>query len=143
MMFECTECGEVKGEEEYHTRTRASGNTHRYKHCKSCHRKKQKKHYNQNKGEYVQKAKLSKEKYRLWYQKYKETLCCSKCGEDHPATLDFHHESDDKEFNVSEAAAQGESKEKLMKVIDKCVVLCANCHRKHHYASVSARSTKP
>lgn len=143
MMFECSECGEEKVSEEYHTRTRSSGNTYRYSHCKDCHRKKQKKHYNRNKDAYVQKAKRSKEKYRLWYQEYKETLCCETCGEDHPATLDFHHENEDKEFNVSEAAAQGMAKEKLMKEIDKCVVLCANCHRKYHYASVSARSTKP
>ncbi|CCV12969.1 hypothetical protein MESS4_510136 [Mesorhizobium sp. STM 4661] len=55
------------------------------------------------------------------------------CGEDHPGCLDFHHVTDDKEVNVGDAVRLGWSIKRLMTEINKCVVMCSNCHRKHHY----------
>ncbi len=81
-------------------------------------------------------AKVNERKQRIWefYNKLKATLACSKCGENHPATLQFHHcDPEQKEFNLSEAVREGYSIERLKKEIAKCVVLCANCHAKEHY----------
>lgn len=63
---------------------------------------------------------------------YKASHGCS-CGEDHPACLDFHHMDSDKEVNVSDAIRCGWSINRLMKEIQKCIVMCANCHRKLHH----------
>ena len=69
---------------------------------------------------------------REWFQAYKSTLKCKLCPENHPATLDFHHRNGDKEFEVSNGVVQGQSKERILKEIEKCDILCSNCHRKLH-----------
>ena len=58
---------------------------------------------------------------------------CSECGGTfHIASYDFHHiDPNTKDFKPSDLFAR--SKELLYKELDKCVLLCANCHRVHHY----------
>ena len=64
---------------------------------------------------------------------FKCTLKCTKCGFDHPAALDFQHEDPtEKEHNVNRLISDGRFK-KAYEEIKKCIVLCANCHRVHHY----------
>ena len=75
------------------------------------------------------------ENRRKWLIEYKKTLCCIRCGENHPATLTFHHrETSDKSFEVGNAICLGVSLKKLIAEIEKCEVLCANCHAKEHLA---------
>jgi len=57
---------------------------------------------------------------------------CSVCGYNaHPAALDFNHVRGIKEFNVSQDPKVALAR--LLAEIDKCEVLCANCHRVHTY----------
>src|SRR4029077_8835136 len=55
---------------------------------------------------------------------------CILCGESDEVCLDFHHICN-KLFDI---ALQYRSKgiDQVNKEIDKCVVLCSNCHRKFH-----------
>ncbi len=57
---------------------------------------------------------------------------CSSCPERDPVCIDFHHPGGDKEINIGDATRQGWSVARLKKEIAKCVLLCANCHRKRH-----------
>lgn len=66
-----------------------------------------------------------------WFRGYKQTLACTRCGEDEAACLDFHHIKD-KDNDVAKMAKDGASKEAILKEVTKCIVLCANCHRKLH-----------
>lgn len=60
---------------------------------------------------------------------------CAICGEDHPAVLDFHHvDGAMKSFSINTAVKNGTAKARVIAEIEKCVVLCSNCHRKHHNA---------
>ena len=60
---------------------------------------------------------------------------CAICGEDHPAVLDFHHvDESTKSFTMNTATKNGTKFERIVEEIEKCVVLCSNCHRKHHHA---------
>jgi hypothetical protein len=56
---------------------------------------------------------------------------CENCGHlGHPDTLDFHHiNPDEKRFSISRYIGGGRSWEETKEEIDKCRVLCANCHR--------------
>ena len=59
----------------------------------------------------------------------KNKPCCD-CGQKfHPCVMDFHHVGE-KSFAISEP--QGRSIEKIKLEIEKCVILCANCHRMRH-----------
>ena len=64
--------------------------------------------------------------------KYKGGKCCI-CGYDKCNTaLDFHHRDDSsKSFGLS-VRGLTRSWERTRQEIDKCVLVCANCHREIH-----------
>jgi len=71
------------------------------------------------------------------FKEWKDTLSCSQCGEDEACALDFHHiDPSEKERTISSMAANNSWKT-LQKEAAKCVVLCANCHRKYHAGVLS------
>jgi hypothetical protein len=73
-------------------------------------------------------------KRRLFLDTYRAEKGCA-CGERDIACLDFHHVGEGKEGNVSTISSWN----KMVAEIEKCVVVCANCHRKlHYYASKAA-----
>jgi hypothetical protein len=69
-----------------------------------------------------------------WIQRYKENLQCERCPESHPACLDFHHKDPkEKDIEISLIAVRkGWAIKRIMEEIEKCEILCANCHRKEH-----------
>lgn len=83
------------------------------------------------------KAKTVQRKKELirWFREYKSSLACIRCGENHPACLDFHHRNPgEKEIMLSRVIAdRAWSKERILEEVAKCDVLCANCHRKQHW----------
>lgn len=58
---------------------------------------------------------------------------CHDCGNSYnDCVYDFHHlDSSKKDVNPSHAMKWG--KERMMKELEKCIMLCANCHRMRHY----------
>jgi predicted metal-binding protein len=59
---------------------------------------------------------------------------CSHCRITHPAVLEWHHlDPNIKEKDVSKLAVSFHTKEQLLEEMDKCEVLCANCHRILHW----------
>ena len=59
--------------------------------------------------------------------------CCQKCGYSKCVdALEFHHlHSNEKDFGIS-ASGITRSWDKIKVELDKCVLLCANCHRELH-----------
>jgi hypothetical protein len=53
---------------------------------------------------------------------------CVDCGETDPIVLEFDHLAD-KEFSIS-AGLRGRRWADVIREIDKCEVVCANCHRR-------------
>ena len=58
---------------------------------------------------------------------------CYDCGYDRcVAALEFHHlDPSEKEMNWQKLRLVSESR--LYQELDKCVLLCANCHRERHH----------
>lgn len=88
----------------------------------------------ENQAKHLANMRLRQKKAVLYVRRIKEQTPCS-CGESHVACLDFHHrDPSQKKGNVMILAASGASIRSLDAEIDKCDVLCANCHRKLHWA---------
>jgi len=74
---------------------------------------------------------------KKWRQKYIEFIKshkteCVVCGEKENVCLDFHHlDPTQKDFNLARQSKY-QSFEKIKKEIDKCIIVCSNCHRKIH-----------
>lgn len=55
---------------------------------------------------------------------------CEKCGYDrHVQSMSFHHPHDDKVFNISD----NKPWEETLVELEKCVLLCMNCHAEEHH----------
>jgi len=94
----------------------------------------QKRHYEKNKDYYINKKSERQKKIRDFINDYKSDLKCERCSETHIGCLEFHHENpNEKEICISEICRTGWGQERILKEIDKCIVLCANCHRKLHW----------
>jgi predicted nucleic acid-binding Zn ribbon protein len=60
--------------------------------------------------------------------------CCSICGyRDNLAALVFHHtDSTSKDFKLDMRSLSNRKLDPVIKEIDKCVLICANCHAELH-----------
>ncbi len=82
---------------------------------------------------------IRKSKGRAWLHKLKASKGCCVCGNKNPLCLDFHHRDPaNKLFTIGRSAEWGV--EKLELEIEKCNVLCANCHRITEWESRSHKS---
>jgi Zn finger protein HypA/HybF involved in hydrogenase expression len=99
------------------------------------------KNYYQNKDKEVsesqkqywrEKALQHNKERRHFVKEYKSKCSCKKCGDARPYVLDFHHiDPSTKLFDLGDTSKKGIKK--LQEEIDKCVVLCKNCHSEFHY----------
>jgi hypothetical protein len=92
--------------------------------------------YHNNRESEIKHITDRKKYIRKWFEIYKKQLKCSNCDENHPATLEFHHQKD-KENAIGNLVYDGYSIRHIKKEIEKCIVLCANCHRKIHFLDKS------
>lgn len=95
---------------------------------KEYHQARSKDHYAKYKAGYSKRNKDQRDRTKAIIQQAKSTGC-SMCDEKEPCCLDFHH-TRDKDIIVSKML--GMSDQRVIDEISKCVVLCANCHRKIH-----------
>lgn len=134
----CYKCKQAKSLDEFHkNKTKPDGLSNK---CRACMKSYQKEHYRRNADRIKDRNRSYKASIRSWMRDLKSSLVCQRCGADHPAVLDFHH-VDGKEFSISEAVCLGFSIETIKQEIDKCEVLCSNCHRIEHWDNTPRSST--
>ena len=105
---------------------------------KAMHKKASAKHYQKNKDGIKAKAKADGAAGREAWRRFKDTLACSVCGFAHPAVIDFHHPPGTKKYGVNDLVADRRFT-KAYEEIKKCIILCSNCHRIHHYNEKGAQ----
>lgn len=88
-------------------------------------------HRNKEHRQMVQKEKrwAAKDKWKA----FKSTLSCVQCGQNHPATLDFHHIERHPSNRKVNKLLTNKAYLQAMEETKRCMVLCSNCHRIHHH----------
>jgi hypothetical protein len=125
----CSRCEETKIISDFNRRGKGYQG-----YCRDCSNIVKKQHYLNNKQDYINKAKKVRKKTKDTIADIKAKAGCLYCEESHPACLDFdHRDPEEKLFGICEGIASGYSIKKLLKEIDKCDVVCSNCHRKRHW----------
>lgn len=90
--------------------------------------------YIDNREMWKVKMSIARKKIRDFINDYKLSKGCAICGYNKcVAALEFHHNGD-KEFLPN--ASSGRNIESLKEEINKCIVLCSNCHRELHYKQI-------
>lgn len=112
----CSKCGEEKPIDQFAFRNKAKGT--RRAECKKCINERQKARYHSQKNQ---------------LNEYKKLLKCEKCGENRFYLLDFHHIDPTAKINTVAQLSTHSNMETAYKEIDKCICLCANCHREFHW----------
>lgn len=128
----CTKCGPpAQPIENFPWKNRLLGKRHAV--CKTCTAKRSGDWYEDNKDRQLEYVRNNNQRYRQTAREYVFQYLlehpCSSCGESDPRVLEFHHEGN-KEAEVSRLMGRGASLDALKAEIAKCVVLCANCHRR-------------
>ena len=114
----CPKCNQTKNPSEFYNRPDRNGKQQSY--CKTC-----------NKNNVIERQ-----------RKFKK-LCidhkggkCEKCGySKYFGALDFHHKDPDKKIKALSAfnkLSWEKNKVVITEELDKCLLLCANCHREEH-----------
>lgn len=104
-----------------------------------------KKYYEANKAKCVERNRAVQERYKQEWHDYKASLSCEHCGESHPAIIDFHHTdpNDPKKRHVNALIKNRRYKEAYIEINERCIILCANCHRKLHYNEHANKKDPP
>jgi hypothetical protein len=101
--------------------------------CKSCHNEYQKAAYKKNPYSTRKYGKKRSLEIRELVQNAKNKPC-QDCGKEYPYyVMDLDHVRGDKRFNLSIAASKMRSLKSVQEEIDKCDVVCSNCHRERTF----------
>ena len=124
----CPACGKKKELSFFHRNKKRSDG--RAGICGECARASVLKDYYKHKERYFKNAKIRDRKLDEFIFSFKNNPC-KDCGIKYPHyVMDFDHiESKKKEFGIAEMRRRRMSFEKIKKEIEKCDLVCSNCHR--------------
>lgn len=111
----CSQCYRELPLSEFYSR----GNGKLRAECKDCHKNMVKESYQRRKQ---------------FVSNYKSEQGCSKCGDKRSYVLDFHHrDPEEKNDTIARLTSNSSKLTKIKEEMEKCEVLCANCHREFHH----------
>ena len=128
----CTKCGCLKPLEQFSLRSDKKGATR--SHCRQCSQQYYSGYYQSHKAQYLKYRRRNKRRY-IWRNLSRVTnilnsRSCVDCGLSDPLVLEFDHACDNKTADVSRLVVDGVRWERVLAEIEKCVIRCANCHRR-------------
>ena len=131
-LFKCARCNQTKTADEMTNDSHSKSFHKKSSHCKTCaalYRKKRIEIF----GYKPSKTSKQKQRQRILRNKIKSIQYkggkCTKCGYNKSVySLGFHHiNPSQKEYDP--ASLMGYSWKNIVKELDKCILVCANCHR--------------
>jgi hypothetical protein len=131
----CNRCLSDKPVEAFNWRWKGLGIRQRT--CRECQKQQKNNWYARNKETHianmVQNRQAKMEEGRAYIWNYLSTHSCVECGESDPIVLEFDHIRGRKRMEVTRLVRSGYSIDMIQQEIDKCVVVCANCHKRRTY----------
>lgn len=100
--------------------------------CRECSNEYLHKHYKSKKQYYLDHAKLSKSKINDYVKDYKVAKGCHFCHENYYRCLEFHHLDGYEKIDNIGRMRNNHNINMIKEEMQKCIVVCANCHRKLH-----------
>lgn len=137
-MKTCSKCSVEKPLTDYFMRDKSSGRLHAQ--CKTCYKAHRTTyaadHYTKYKNLYKERAKqrrqMLKKEFRQNMLAFLVNKQCVICGEDDIRTFELDHiDPATKLFSISQAVRLGYGWDDVLAELEKCRVLCANCHKRH------------
>lgn len=125
----CGTCGNDKDESEFNKNKSKKDGLGSI--CRVCSNKRSKEDYVKNPTYYKLKAKERRIQERIYFYTWLQTKKCVDCGNTDFRVLEFDHVRGEKSYNISSKIAVF-NLETLLKEIEKCDIVCANCHKIRH-----------
>lgn len=133
-MKTCSKCNQDKPLTEFHKQTRSKDGYQPA--CKSCMNVAYNNSRKKKQGHYQEVARQRQQKNVDLMREWKESRGCQICGENFGPCLELHHtDPSNKEDHPSGLISN--SFQAFLQEAEKCVVLCANCHRKVHHGALT------
>lgn len=141
----CYKCKKEQPDSNFHKKKSSKDGLHSY--CKKCAILGAKTNYHKKTKKEKQiafnKAKEKRDSLLEICNNIKYKYGCSFCKENNPICLDFHHLNPDKKIKAVSTIARHKSLSKMIIEINKCIVVCANCHRKIHFGLLKTNNLLP
>lgn len=128
----CRLCNETKIETAFTKDYRSQYKRKYTNKCTSCAVKENAVYRSKNRSEYNQKSKDRRHERKLRALEYKGGICVDCKQTVHHSAFDFHH-IDPQTKHKDPGLMMSHSDEDLFKELDKCILLCSNCHRVRHF----------
>ncbi len=94
--------------------------------------------YLRNKETIISRTRSRTEATKKWYREYMAGKCCTFCAESTFECLDWHHvDPSTKSAQISDMVHRHRPEFRILEEMDKCILVCANCHRKLHAGLLS------
>lgn len=123
----CSKCEETKLITDFALRRRQ--NATRRTECRTCHSLYTKNHYKEKTGLYKERNKIRRKEAQTFILSYLLNKECIECGNTDIRVLEFDHVRGSKIIEVSTMVGKCYSKEMILAEIDKCDLICRNCHQ--------------
>lgn len=133
----CSKCGREKPVDEFSWRT-VAGKRALQSRCKPCRAEDARAKYAASEGSIREyRAEVTRQYWdRIWSQvRPLKEVPCADCGQSYPHyVMDFDHRPDEvKSFGIASARRMSKTLEEILAEVQKCDVVCANCHRERTF----------
>lgn len=124
----CSKCKIDKNDSEFAFRFISKGK--KLSNCKQCQKQYARNHYLKNKEKVKKQVNYNKNKLKHKFYDYLQDKFCIRCGNSDIRVFEFdHRESSTKKETISKMVSECHSWINILKEIEKCDILCANCHK--------------
>jgi hypothetical protein len=132
MKRRCGRCLSLKPVSEFAWRRKRHGQLDNM--CRECRSAYHRQHYLANRQRYIDQARARKQALALerttYLIDYFNSHPCADCGESDPVVLEFDHlDTEAKSFDIGQSLPYRKW-ESILEEMEKCEVVCANCHRR-------------